>query len=92
MVEAKFSQGCRRSAAFLARGGPSEIREKSLGEGESWGTETREPATLPMQTVSMSPLGGSGFDFIEEANTFPSVQCGLCVVHIIGFQDVKMSS
>ena len=29
------------------------------------------------------------FDFIKEVNTFPSVQCGLCVVHIIGFQDVK---
>lgn len=34
-------------------------------------------------------LGGSRFDVITEANTFPSIQCGLCVVLIIGLQDVK---
>lgn len=39
--------------------------------------------------AAAADLGGSGFNVITEANTFPSVRCGLCVVHIIGLQDVK---
>ena len=37
VAEARFSCGWGRGAAFLARGDTSEIREKSPGEGESWG-------------------------------------------------------
>lgn len=68
------------------------MREKSPGKGESWQTEPRDPTILPVWRVSWQPeptSRGSGFDFIKEVNTFPSIQCGLCVVHSIGFQDVK---
>lgn len=91
MLNTKFSWRWERRAAFPTCGGTSEIREKSPGEGESWETEPRDATTRPVQSVPAAgaDLGGSQFDFIKEANTFPSIQCGLCVAHVIGFQDVK---
>ena len=58
------------------------------------GTETKDPATLPMQTASVQlelTFEEAGLILLRKPthNMFPCVPCGLCVVHIIGFQDVK---
>lgn len=98
-MKAKLSQGWERGAAFLSLDGTREMREKPPREGDSCGTGAKAISPLSMLSTSRQPagvgLGGSGVNAITEANTFPSIQRGLCglgVVHIIGLQDVKCHS
>lgn len=90
-MKAEFSQEWGKGAAFLTLECTSDIRDQSPGEGESWGPEPRDEPPFPCRESpgSQVNLRGSGFNVIAEAHTFPSVQCGFCVVHIVGLQDVK---